>query len=109
MYTITLETPLSVQEKLKKAVEVASKDFDSVPYEGDAEETYGYEAPKFINLNGLEYDILAELQVRKMSCPTFFFFFFFFLFSFFFFFCFALYLLFCFILFHFDVFCYNIC
>ena len=91
MYTITLDTPPSVQDKLKKVVDLASKDFDSVPYEGDAEDTYGYETPKFINLHGLEYDILAELQVRELSCHTFFlfffsffFFFFFFLFSFFF-------------------------
>ena len=105
MYTITLDTPPSVQEKLKKVVDLASKDFDSVPYEGDAEDTYGYETPKFINLHGLEYDILAELQVRKLSCPTPHFYFLFF--NLFYFICFILFtfVLFSIVLFHF-VFCF---
>ena len=66
-FIISSDTPVSVQDKLKKITELASKDFDSLPYEEDAEDTYSYETPRFINLEGLDYEILEELKVRDPS------------------------------------------
>ena len=60
-----LDTPVSVHEKLKKIVGFASKDFEYLPYEDDAEDTYSYDTPRYIHLHGLEYDILDELKVRN--------------------------------------------
>ena len=57
-----------MHEKLKKIVAFASKDFEYLPYEDDAEDTYSYDTPRYVHLHGLEYEILDELKVGNTFC-----------------------------------------
>jgi hypothetical protein len=58
-----VKTPAKVHAKLKKAVEDAIANWDSIPEErGVTDSIFGPEVPKFVEIGGLAKEVMADLK-----------------------------------------------
>lgn len=58
-----IQTPPHVYAKLKKAVDDAVADWDNIPIEeGVSDSIYGPNAPKFVDIGPLAYEVLDDLK-----------------------------------------------
>ena len=58
-----IQTPPQIQEKLyKKVMDAINKEWDDLPLEQEVEAIYGDLAPKFVDMDGLDWEVLNELQ-----------------------------------------------
>ena len=58
-----IQTPPQIQEKLyNKVMDAVNTQWDELPLEQDVEAIYGALSPKFVDMDGLDWEVLEELQ-----------------------------------------------